>query len=80
MRETNVARLALLCAILLPLGKKIGEVRQEQSEKYVYGVSTEDFWKDGDSLFFWRVLRWALPQLDASHSEARIRTALGALG
>jgi hypothetical protein len=61
-------------------GKKGREVHQEQSVKYVYAVSTDDFWKDGDSLFLGRVLRRALPQLDASHWEARIRTALGALG
>src|ERR1017187_3673315 len=45
--------------------KKGIEVRQEQSEKYVYAVSTDDFWKNGESLFLLRVLRRALPQLNA---------------
>jgi hypothetical protein len=61
-------------------GKKGGEVRQEQSEKYVYAVSTDDFWKNGESLFLLRVLRRALPQLNAIRWEARMRTVLGALG
>ena len=61
-------------------GKKSGEVRQEKSEKYIYAVSTNDFWKDGDSLFLLRVLHRALPQLNALRWETREHTALGVLG
>jgi hypothetical protein len=66
--------------LLVRFRKKGGEARQEQFEKYVYAVLTDDFWKDCDSLFLLRALRLALPQLNELRWEARIQIAQGVLG
>ncbi len=50
-------------------GKNGGNVSRDGALEYVYAVSTNGFWNDGDSLILGRVGRKALPKLDASNWE-----------
>ena len=50
-------------------GKNGGQVAQDGAQDYVYAVSTNGFWNDGDSLVLGRVHRARLPELDAGHWE-----------
>jgi len=47
-------------------GKNGGNVSRDGASEYVYAVSTDGFWNNGDSLILGRVGRRALPKLDAS--------------
>jgi hypothetical protein len=50
-------------------GKNGGSLSIDRSNEYVYTVSTNGFWNDGDSLILGRVPRRELPKLDASRWE-----------
>ena len=50
-------------------GKNGGNISTDRSKDYVYAVSTNGFWNDGDSLGLGRVLRRELSKLDASQWE-----------
>jgi hypothetical protein len=47
-------------------GQNGGEVTQDQADRYVYALSTNGFWNDGDSYVLGRVERAKLANLDAS--------------
>ncbi len=47
-------------------GKNGGNVVQDQANRYVYAVSTNGFWNDGDSYILGRVSRAKLPDLNAA--------------
>jgi hypothetical protein len=47
-------------------GKNGGQVTQDQADKYVYAISTDGFWNNGDAYHLGRVLRSKLPDLNAS--------------
>ena len=47
-------------------GKNGGNVPQDGANKFVYAVSTNGFWNDGDTLILGRVARSLLPQLNAA--------------
>jgi hypothetical protein len=47
-------------------GKNGGSLSIDRSNEFVYAVSTNGFWNDGDSLILGRVPRLELPKLDAS--------------
>jgi hypothetical protein len=50
-------------------GKNGGNVHRDGAAEYVYAVSTNGFWNDGDSLILGRVGRKALPKLDPADWE-----------
>jgi hypothetical protein len=50
-------------------GKNGGNVERDGAAGYVYAVSTNGFWNDGDSLILGRVQRKSLPKLEASDWE-----------
>jgi hypothetical protein len=50
-------------------GKNGGSLSIDRSNEYVYAVSTNGFWNDGDSLVLGRVPRRELSKLDASYWE-----------
>lgn len=47
-------------------GRNGGEVDRDGADRYVYAVSTNGFWNDGDSLIFGRVLRNRIGMLNPS--------------
>ena len=47
-------------------GKNGGAVRQDNADRYVYAISTNGFWNDGDSYVLGRVERSQLASLDAA--------------
>jgi hypothetical protein len=46
-------------------GRNGGQVSQDGANEYVYAVSTNGFWNDGDSLVLARIRRLHLPRLNA---------------
>jgi Domain of unknown function (DUF4185) len=50
-------------------GKNGGNVERDGAAAYVYAVSTNGFWNDGDSLTLGRVPRESLPRLEAADWE-----------
>lgn len=50
-------------------GKNGGNVEQDGAKHYVYAVSTNGFWNDGDSLILGRVSRQRLPNVNAAEWE-----------
>jgi hypothetical protein len=50
-------------------GRNGGEVSQDWASDYVYAVSTNGFWNDGDNLILGRVKRSELPNLNSSDWE-----------
>ncbi|MBZ5562480.1 MAG: DUF4185 domain-containing protein [Acidobacteriia bacterium] len=50
-------------------GKNGGNVSRDGAAEYVYAVSTNGFWNDGDSLILGRVKRKALPRLEPAEWE-----------
>ena len=50
-------------------GKNGGQIIQDGSQNFVYAVSTNGFWNDGDTLILGRVSRKLLPKLIASDWE-----------
>jgi hypothetical protein len=47
-------------------GKDGGQVTKDGADKYVYAISNNGFWDDGDDYIIGRVLRTKLPSLNAS--------------
>ena len=47
-------------------GKNGGHVRQDNADRYVYAISTNGFWNDGDTYLLGRVERSKLANLEAS--------------
>ena len=47
-------------------GKNGGDVVRDGAKRYVYAVSTNGFWNDGDSYILGRILRAKLPELNAA--------------
>lgn len=47
-------------------GQNGGSVSRDQADRYVYAISTNGFWNDGDSLILGRVPRNRLSQLNSS--------------
>jgi hypothetical protein len=50
-------------------GKNGGSVKQDEADRYVYAVSTNGFWNDGDHYILARVLRTRLAGLNAADWE-----------
>lgn len=50
-------------------GQNGGQVEADEARKYVYAVSTNGFWNDGDNLILARVKRDQLPHLQAGNWE-----------
>lgn len=47
-------------------GKNGGQVKQDGADEYVYAISTNGFWNDGDSYILGRVERAKLPRLNSA--------------
>ena len=50
-------------------GQNGGQVSRDEARDYVYAISTNGFWNDGDSLILGRVKRTLLPKLDSKDWE-----------